>query len=111
MSKQEKWLPTDGTVTSAQFTPGGARVPGCWRVAYTYRVGEQTFSAVFKDRTSTPNKYKPGTYVPVDYIAYKPSSSRVPGITTGWRVMGLPLALGAIGVPLLYLIFRMLLSK
>jgi hypothetical protein len=93
---QRSWQSKEATIYSAEWIDPQGEQRGCWRVTYSYRVGDEYYSGQFTDWSSGDiSSYRKNETLPIEYSIEDPSQSRVPGITRYWDSIKIPVLIGA----------------
>jgi hypothetical protein len=93
---QRSWQSKEATIYSAEWIDPQGEQRGCWRVAYSYRVGDEYYSGQFTDWSSADiSSYRKNETLSIEYSIEDPSRSRVPGITRYWDAIKIPVLIGA----------------
>jgi hypothetical protein len=94
--RTRSWQSKEATIYSAEWIDPQGEQRGCWRVTYSYRVGDEYYSGQFTDWSSEDiSSYRKNETLPIEYSTEDPSQSRVPGITRYWDSIKIPVLIGA----------------
>jgi hypothetical protein len=96
IAKQGSWQSREATIYSAEWIDPQGEQRGCWQITYSYRVGDEYYSGEFTDWSSADiSSYRKNETLSIEYSIEYPSLSRVPGITSLWDLMKIPVLIGA----------------
>jgi hypothetical protein len=95
IAKQSSWQSKEATIYSAEWTDPQGEQRGCWQITYSYRVGDEYYSGEFTDWSSADiSSYRKDEPLSIEYCVEYPSHSRVPGITSHWDSIKIPVLIG-----------------
>jgi hypothetical protein len=90
------WQSEQAAIYSAEWIDPQGEQRGCWRVTYSYRVGDEYHGGQFTDWSSADiSSYRKNETLSIEYSIEDPSRSRVPGITRYWDAIKIPVLIGA----------------